>query len=73
VDKLPKIAGFCKDCIHAETLPIGADGIVDGILHCLLWRGDEARNVWIKRKKEYRDYSLVEQLDYCSHFKDVAP
>lgn len=56
----------CKDCINAEPLERNCEVNANFYMHCRLWRGEECKNVWHKYKRYYRDYSLVQQDDFCS-------
>ena len=68
VTEFPRIKGFCEDCKHSEKIR-HTNSIRQGTLHCRQWRGDDTKNVWIKYKKEYRDFSLVFPDEYCSSFE----
>lgn len=57
----------CHDCINAEPLERNCELNANFYMHCRLWRGEECKNVWHKYKRYYRDYSLVEHGDFCSH------
>ena len=57
----------CDDCINAEPLERNCELNANLYMHCRLWRGEECKNVWHKYKRYYRDYSLVEHDDFCSH------
>lgn len=56
----------CRDCINAEPLERNCELNANLYMHCRLWRGEECKNVWHKYKRYYRDYSLVQQGDFCS-------
>lgn len=56
----------CRDCINAEPLERNCELNANLYMHCRLWRGEECKNVWHKYKRYYRDYSLVQQDDFCS-------
>ena len=56
----------CRDCINAEPLERNCEVNANFYMHCRLWRGEECKNVWHKYKRYYRDYSLVQQDDFCS-------
>ena len=57
----------CGQCKFAEELEKHCDISQVAYKHCILLRGEETRNVWHKYKKYYRDYSIVENDDFCSY------
>lgn len=59
----------CKDCKFAEEITKNADLNYLSLLHCTKWRGEPVHNVWIKYKKVYADFSIVEKDDFCSSGK----
>ena len=69
IDELPRVDAVevvrCKDCVHAEELDKHCELNGNRYRHCLIWRGEEEKNVWHKYKKYYRDYSLVDVDGFC--------
>ena len=57
----------CKDCKHSRELEKNCEiNNREHYRHCAMYRGDEER-VWVKYKRYYKDYSIVEIDDYCSY------
>jgi hypothetical protein len=56
----------CEYCKFAEEITKNADLNYLSLLHCTKWRGEPVHNVWIKYKKVYADFSIVEKDDFCS-------
>lgn len=57
----------CRDCIHAVELDKHCELNRFAYKHCVMWKGEEEKNVWHKYKKCYKDYSIVEPDDFCSY------
>ena len=57
----------CRDCIHAVELDKHCELNRFAYKHCVMWKGEEEKNVWHKYKKYYKDYSIVEPDDFCSY------
>jgi hypothetical protein len=57
----------CGNCAHAEPLERNCELNGTVYMHCRLGRGEEAKNVWHKYKKYYKDYSLVDRDDFCTY------
>ena len=56
----------CKDCKHA--VPLDKHCELSSIYkHCSLLRGESENYVWHKYKKYYKNYSIVEDEDFCSY------
>lgn len=57
----------CKDCEHSRKLEKNCEiNNREHYRHCAMYRGEEER-VWVKYKRYYKDYSIVELDDYCSY------
>ena len=57
----------CKDCEHSRELEKNCEiNNREHYRHCAMCRGEEER-VWVKHKRYYKDYSIVELDDYCSY------
>lgn len=62
LDNIPAVDAVevirCKDCIHA--IPLDKHCTISPIRYknCVLWHGEETKNVWHKYGRYYKDYSL---------------
>lgn len=56
----------CKDCEHSRQLEKNVELNRAHYLHCAIYRGEEEK-VWVKYKRYYKEYSIVEPDDYCSY------
>ena len=56
----------CKDCKHSRELERNCEINRNAYRHCAIYRGEE-ENVWVKYKRYYKEYSIVEPDDYCSY------
>lgn len=56
----------CGECVYSEPLQLHADLYNEDLMSCTCQHGEEAKNVWHKYTKQYKDYSLVEPDDFCS-------
>lgn len=63
----------CANCVHATPLERNCELDSLKYMHCQLWRGEKTKNVWHKYQKFYRDYSIVERMDYCSYGEEKLP
>lgn len=60
----------CKNCKYSEKVDKNADvSIPDKLFDCKLLHGNSKNRTWIKYKKQYVDYSLVWNDDFCSYFE----
>ena len=56
----------CKDCKHA--IPLDKHCELNSIYkHCSLLHGEPEDYVWHKYKKYFKNYSIVEDDDFCSY------
>ena len=56
----------CGQCKHSRQLEKNVEMNREHYLHCAMLRGEDER-VWVKYKRYYKDYSIVECDDYCSY------
>ena len=55
----------CKDCVHSQELDKHCEINRSAYRHCIMWRGEEEKNVWHSYKKYRKDYSIVELDGFC--------